>query len=446
MLAMALPAVEGTIVSTAMPSIVAQLGGFDLYAWVFSAFLLTQALATPLFGSLADRHGRRPVLVWGIASFLAGSLLCGFATSMPLLIAFRFLQGLGAGAIYPTVSTLASDLYEVRERGRAQAFIASVWGVSALLGPVLGGTLVQGAHWGWVFWFNVPLGVIAILGLRAFVGEEVGAAAVDGGVRNAPRPPARSALSLIGLLGLDLWRDPLILLANLATFMAGMMMIGLTAYTPTYVQGVMGYSPIVAGFALTTMSLGWPLAGFVAGRLIVPLGPGWTARIGGSVVLLGGLLYLLLTPERGPWWVAGSSFTVGVGMGFVMTTMIVAIQSSVAWSRRGVATATNMLMRLLGNSLGAVALGMVLNLSLRRSVRALAAGDPALGAGAFERIERMLTPGGTGFDVDIGPAALGQLTHALGSGLHGVYLVVCLAGVLVFLASWLVPVRRRLGS
>lgn len=466
MLTMSLAAIEGTIVATAMPSIVASVGGFEYYAWVFAAFLLAQATSTPLYGRLSDMYGRKPVLMVGIVIFLLASLLCGLATTMPVLVAFRLLQGFGAGAIYPTVSTLVGDLYEVRERGRAQGYLSSVWGVSAVAGPLLGGALVERAHWAWVFWFNIPFGLSALAGLGLFLHETVerGERRLDlvsamqmfvaiGSLLLLTQGPswgsaASLALGLVALVvgalfvrrqvrssaplvGVDLWRDPLIMLADVATFAGGMLMIGLITYSPTYVQGVMGYSPTVAGLALTAMSLGWPLASFVAGRLVAPLGPALVARIGGGAAACGGFLYLLLTPERGPWWVAFSSLAVGVGLGFIMTTMVVTIQSSVPWARRGGATATNMLMRLLGNSVGAALLGAVLNVALSRA----ATGSEAK---VLEQVQAVLDPAG--------PQAAGdaRTLELLASSLHVVYVGVFVIGALVCLLTWLLPRGRRL--
>ncbi|MFA5551510.1 MAG: MDR family MFS transporter [Trueperaceae bacterium] len=475
MITAALAAVEGTIVATAMPSIVASLGGFEYYSWVFAAYLLSQAVSTPIFGRLADIHGRKPVLLIGITAFLAASVACGFATSMPMLVFFRLLQGLGAGSTMTIVSTLAGDLYEVHERGRVQAYLSSVWGVSAVLGPLLGGALVEHANWSWIFWFNVPIGVIAIAGLRAFLHEEpvrrtaqldlvsagllfvaIGAMMLlftQGPVWGWPSSLALASLSAVAgwrfftrqlrvsepLISSETWNDRLLLLANVVTLGAGMLMIGLVTYSPTYVQGVMGYSPTIAGLTLTAMSFGWTLASAAAGRLVVPLGPALTGRLGGVFAFVGGLMYLLLTPERGPLWVAASSAVVGLGLGFLMTTTVVTIQTLVSWQRRGTATATNLLMRILGNSVGAALLGGVLNVALKRQVASM----PGVGDSAAERatalaqIERLLTPGYEG-TVDPGLNAL------LASGLHVAYIGVFSIGVVVLVLSFMLPRSRRL--
>src|SRR5680860_32277 len=172
-LAMFLAAIEGTIVATAMPNIAAKLGGFSLYGWVFSSYLLMQAVMTPIFGKLSDLFGRKPVFIAGVITFLIGSALCGMAQSMEWLIAFRFLQGAGAGAVLPISSTLAGDLYTLEERGRIQGYLASVWGVSSIAGPLVGGLIVENADWHWIFWLNIPFGIIAIVMITLFLHERV---------------------------------------------------------------------------------------------------------------------------------------------------------------------------------------------------------------------------------------------------------------------------------
>ena len=164
MAAMFMIAIEATIVSTAMPQIAGQLGGLHLYSWVFAAFLLTQTATTVMFGKLADLYGRKPVMLAGIGIFVVGSVFCGFAWSMPSLIVFRLIQGVGAGAIQPVGMTVVGDLYSAQERGKIQGYLASVWGISAVLGPLAGGLIIQHFSWAWIFWINVPIGLAAAAG------------------------------------------------------------------------------------------------------------------------------------------------------------------------------------------------------------------------------------------------------------------------------------------
>src|SRR6516165_9662986 len=164
-------AIEATIVSTAMPQIVGQLGGLELYSWVFSAFLLTQTATTVVFGKLADLIGRKTVMQVGIAIFLAGSILCGFAWSLPSLIVFRLVQGVGAGAVLPVAMTIVGDLYKAHERAKIQGWLASVWAISAVVGPLAGGLIIQHLSWAWIFWINLPIGAAAVGGFWAYFHE-----------------------------------------------------------------------------------------------------------------------------------------------------------------------------------------------------------------------------------------------------------------------------------
>lgn len=477
MTTMTLGSIEGTIVATAMPSIVATLGGFELYAWVFGSYLLTQAVATPIVGRLADVFGRKPLLLASIAIFMAASIACGLADSMPLLIAFRFVQGIGAGGIFTTVITLAGDLYTVRERGRVQAYMASVWGVSAIVGPLLGGLIVANFDWAWVFWFSAPFGVAALIGIARFLVEKV-----DNRARRPMDWPGAGLLlvTMAGLmlllnqgselgrylpyvvgvtvvaalvltrrlvasddsiLPLGLWRDKLILLANLSALTAGILMISLITYVPPYVQGVMGYVPLVAGFTLSAMSLGWPLAATAAGRMLIPIGPARTAQLGGLSGLIGGVMFLFASTSLGPIWMAAASFLVGAGLGFINTASIVSIQAVVPWDRRATATAGNMLMRLLGNSLGAALLGGALNLSLVRRIRE-AGPDSGL---ELHSLERLLSPeGGGAVDIAASVADLPLLKTTLAGGLHDVFIGTFIASAVLFVLTLLWPAGRRL--
>ena len=305
-LAMFMAAIEVTIVATAMPAIVGQLGNFSLYTWVFSAFLLTQAATIMMFGKLADLYGRRPVLIAGISVFLLGSVLCGLARSMMMLIIFRLIQGLGAGSIQPVAMTIIGDLYTLDERAKIQGYLASVWGVAAIIGPLAGGFIVQVISWPWVFWINVPIGLITVAGVLLFLHENVehrqrridylgsllfgGAVAAfllvltQGGTQWpwASMEMIALAATFVGclvllllherrmpepMIALDMWTsNHLIASANSTVLVAGMMLIGITSFLPMYVQGVMGRSAIVAGFTLTIMSIGWPLGSALSSR------------------------------------------------------------------------------------------------------------------------------------------------------------------------------------
>lgn len=408
MLGMFLAAIEGTIVATAIPSIVADLGGFSLYSWVFSAYLLTNAATVLIYGKLSDIFGRKPIFVVGVTLFLIGSACCGLSTSMTMLIIARFIQGLGAGAVMPIATTIVGDIYDKRERAKIQGYLSSVWGISAVTGPLLGGLFVDLLSWRYVFWMNIPLGLLAMLGIILFLHEDIEKKErsidyagslllfiavsslmfilVEGGIEISWKSPLMIILSIVTIGGLilffkhekqakdpmmpfDIWKLKLISMANITTLFTGMILIGVSSYLPAFVQGVMGQSATVAGFTLTTMSIGWPIASTVAGRLLLVIGYRATSLIGGVSLMIGGGFFFLLSPEMGPIWAGTGSFFIGVGMGLTSTSFIVAIQNAVSWDRRGIATSANMFMRSLGSAIGAALLGGLLNNQIKSSDR-----------------------------------------------------------------------------
>ncbi len=405
MLAMYMGAIEGTIVSTAMPAIAGDLGGFSLYSWVFSAYLLMYTVTVLIYGKLSDLFGRKPVINFGITMFLIGSLLCGLAESMQMLVIFRLIQGFGAGAVTSIATTIVGDIYSKEERAKIQGYLSSVWGISAILGPALGGILVTYVSWKFVFWLNIPLGILAMIGITLFLHETVekkkhtidyaGAfyltvsvsalmiALVEGGTRWAWLSYQSLGLLLLSIIvfvvffyqeqrapepmmPFSIWRIRSIFIANVTSLMTGIMLIGISSFLPAFVQGVMERSPIEAGFSLTTMSIGWPIASTIAGTLMLKIGFRKTSLIGGAALIIGSVIFVLLTPDSGPLLAALGSFFVGVGMGLTSTTFIVSIQSTVSWNERGAATASNSFMRNLGNTIAAAFLGGILNSQLAR--------------------------------------------------------------------------------
>ncbi|WP_212391143.1 MDR family MFS transporter [Sporosarcina beigongshangi] len=403
MLAMFVGAVEATIVTTAMPVIAADLGGFSRYSWIFSAYLLMSTVTVLIYGKLADLFGRKPILFIGLTIFLIGSILCGFAVSMEQLIVFRLIQGFGAGAVMPIATTIVGDIYTTEERAKVQGYLSSVWGISAVSGPVIGGLIVQYMNWKFVFWVNVPLGILAMLGILLFLHEPKrqqkvfidykGAALLtlsisailfwlsEGG-QSFSWLSLTSTILIIGglvlfmvfikvekqaedpMIPFAIWKNPIILYANLVSLTSGVILIGISSYLPTFVTGVMEQPAIIAGFTLTAMSIGWPIASSVAGHLLIRHGTFTVSFFGGLSLILGALLFVLMDAGSGPWWAAGASFFVGIGMGLTSTSFIVTIQGAVPHERRGSATAANMFMRNFGNTIGAALFGAVLNGSL----------------------------------------------------------------------------------
>ncbi len=408
MLSMALVALDSTIVATAVPNIVHQLGGFSRFPWLFSIYLLTQAVTVPLYGRFADVIGRKPVLLLGIGVFVAGSVLCGAAWSMLTLIVFRGLQGIGAGAVQPITITIVGDLYDVQERARVQGYLASVWGISSVLGPTLGGLFSQYVSWRWIFFVNVPVAAVAVSMLVRHFSEDVvrrrhridwaGAgtltagcallilALLEGGVTWGWTSPQSLLVFGAGLallvafvvvesravepvLPLWVFTRRTLVAANLAAVAVGALTIGLSSYVPTFVQGIQGTGALLAGFTLAAMSVGWPLASTYSGRIYVRIGFRDTALIGSVFAIGGTLLFVRLTPASAVWQVAAACFVVGAGLGLSATPVIVAVQSIVGWNRRGVVTGTNMFTRSIGSAVGVAVFGAIANSSLATHMR-----------------------------------------------------------------------------
>lgn len=393
-------AIDATILATAVPTIVKELGGFAQFPWLFSIYLLAQAVSVPIYAKLSDTIGRKPIILVGIGLFLLGSILCGFAWSMPALIAFRAVQGLGAGAVQPMSITIAGDIYTLAERAKTQGYLASVWGISSVVGPTLGGVFSQFVSWRWIFFVNIPLCVIAaFLIVRSFTEvieprehkvdylgailltvslallvmailqggqawawnswQSIGAFAVGGIVlvlfvlaeRRASEP----------ILPLWVFSRRLLLTTALVSFGVGAVLIGLTSYVPTYLEASLEVQPIIAGLALAALTIGWPIAAAQSGRLYLRIGFRSTILIGMVGVVVGAVI--LASTAHGPNLVvvAVSCFVMGLGMGLVATPSLIASQSSVEWNERGVVTGANLFSRSIGSAVGVAIFGAIAN-------------------------------------------------------------------------------------
>jgi EmrB/QacA subfamily drug resistance transporter len=407
-------AIESTIVATAMPQIVADLGGLRLYSWVFSAFLLAQTALTVVFGNLADIYGRKPIMLLGIAILVLGSILAGVAWSMPTMILFRLVQGIGAGAMQPLAMIIVADLYPARERGKIQGYLASVGAISAVLGPVIGGLIIRNFSWAWIFWINVPIGVIAAIGFIAFLREDIQHERRSIDVGGATTFTIAVAALLIGLtkigsadtgmlaaaagvfciaavafvlqerrtahpmVSFALWSHRPIATANGVALLSGMALMGLTTFVPMYVQIVLHRSPVVAGLALTTLLIGWPVSATLTARLLHRFGLHQLLLTGALLLPVGAALFVLLTPQSSPIVAGIGSLVMGFGMGLLSVSSLVLIQEVAGRSQRGSATASNMFSRNLGMTLGATVLGAVLNHGLTRSTGGLSVSSDQL--------------------------------------------------------------------
>ncbi|MEE1758220.1 MFS transporter [Streptomyces sp. SP18BB07] len=403
MLAMGLAALDATIVAIAVPQIVADLGGFSVFSWLFSGYLLAATVTLPVYGRLSDTFGRKPVLVVGAALFLLGSLLCALAWNMAALIAFRVVQGLGGGALAGTVQTLAADLYPLEERPKIQSKLSTVWAVSAIAGPGVGGALAAYADWRWIFLINLPLGAAALWLLARHLHEPprestggrpridwAGAltilacggalltALVQGGVAWSWLSwPSITLLgtgvALIGVLVLIerraaepiipgwVWRRRTIAAVNLALGALGLLMVAPTVFLATYAQSVLGLAPVAAGFVVSVWTLTWPLSAALSQHVYRRIGFRNTSVLGITAAALVLFAFAFLPYPGEPWQPTLLMLLLGAALGLFQLPLIIGVQSSVEWEERGTATASILFCRQTGQTLGAAAFGAVAN-------------------------------------------------------------------------------------
>jgi MFS family permease len=394
LLSLVVAAFEGTVVTSAMPTIVGALGGLGIYAWVFSAFLLASTVGVLTCGKLADAHGRRPVFVAGMGLFLLGSALCGAATSIHQLIAFRVVQGLGAGAIQPIAMTISADLYTLRERARIQALFTSAWGAAHILGPILGGWIVIHASWRWVFLVNVPVGFLAVAMLLVSYRDPPRQRRGRGGAVGALLAGVVAALALVALergegrglaarlipaalaavaaaalvwqqrragdpiLPLSLLPDRVVRAGVLAGVFAGGLLYTCAAYVPLWMAQRLHADALLAGAALVPLLAGWALGSSFGVHVLLRWG--MRASVGGgfAIASLGAaaLAWAAFGGLPAPFVFAALAL-LGLGLGPAASTSLVAPQSHVSWQHRGMITSLIYASRMLGGSLAVTALG-----------------------------------------------------------------------------------------
>jgi EmrB/QacA subfamily drug resistance transporter len=448
-------ALEATVVATAMPTVIAELGGIRLYGWVTAGYLLASTVSVPIFGKLADLRGRKPWLLFGVALFLIGSVASGCSQTLVQLIIFRVIQGLGAGSMAPLALTVVSDLYSFKERGRVQGFFGSVWGISAVVGPLLGGAMVKVLSWRWVFFVNVPIGIAAAFMLMgAFhesavkhrgnihwksataltVGSTLLLAAGEGREGLLLLPVAFAILAIFirlerdardPILPIDLFRDRLFFVTIVLTTILGGVSMGTVTYLPLFVQGVMGGTPTQAGASISSMLVTWPLASFVTGRLLPRLGFRLPIVFGSFLVGVAAI-GLAVTVRQATSMRALHVMTgaLGLGMGMSVTSSLIAVQTSVRWERRGSATASSIFFRTMGGALAVAAFGSMLGFELARSF-------------SPDVIARVLGP-----DRAAHADIAGPLVGALASGIHQLFVIMGVAGAFAFGTALLFPAIR----
>jgi EmrB/QacA subfamily drug resistance transporter len=391
LLSMFMAALEATVVATAMPTVVGDLGGLELYGWVGAVYMVATTVTIPLYGKLADLYGRKPIFYLGLILFLLGSMASGASRTMTQLIAFRGLQGVGAGGIQPVALTIIGDLFTVEERAKIQGIFGAVWGVAGMAGPVAGGLIVAALSWRWVFYINVPIGIVSALVLAMSFHERVerrerqldvlGAALLGIGIltllmgatgiasigtlaaaivatlafvrveKTAPEP----------ILPLALMQRPVILASSVASALLGGLMMATVIYVPLFVQAVLGGTPTEAGTAVAPMLVGWPIASALSARIMTRVGMRALVRAGTILATIASCaVAILLHPGVSLFTVRSVMFIFGVGLGCTNTALLIAVQQSASWGERGVATASTMFFRTIGGALAVGGLGAVL--------------------------------------------------------------------------------------
>jgi EmrB/QacA subfamily drug resistance transporter len=402
MVAMFLGAVEGTVVTTAVPSIVKSLNGFELISWVFSAYMLTSAISTPIYGKLSDLYGRKLMLSIAITIFLIGSFLCGFSHNMYELIFFRALQGLGAGGIFTISYTIVGDVFTLAERAKVQGWLSSVWGIASLVGPFLGGFFIDYLSWNWIFFINLPFGILCIILLQKnlkeafektkhkidFLGTMLLSVAILFillSIMSAERTSSFLSTSVVIFFILAIVtffafykveqkaQEPIIpfeiftktnTVTNIIGFLASAVLIGSDVYMPIYIQNILGKSATISGLSLAPMSISWLIAAVILGKALTKYGER-NVTIFSFIILIVGTILLATLGVNSPLVLSMLyTFILGIGFGGIFTIITIIIQSSVDFNMRGAATASNTLLRTLGQTIGVSIFGSMFNLSI----------------------------------------------------------------------------------
>ncbi len=465
MLSLFMASMEATVIATAMPTIVSQLGGLEIYSWAFAAYMLTSTCTVPVYGKLSDIYGRRIIYAIAMTLFLVGSILCGLSQSMEQLIFFRALQGIGAGGVLPLAFIIIGDIFSFEQRAKMQGFFAGVWGVSSIIGPVLGGFLVDQASWHWVFYVNIIPGVIAFalvwFGLRDEQSRKENVAIDYAG---AVLLIAAVALLLLGLgdlgnlrgisfvvvavilfillwvverravdpvLPLSLFRERLFITASLHGMLAGWAMFGTLSFVPLFVQSVMGATATEAGTTITPMMLGWVLASVVGGRLLLRIGYRTVALAGMVMLTIGAFLVSQSGTDATRNEVMIYLTMMGIGMGLSVPSFLIAVQSSVSKRTLGTATSTLQFSRSIGGTLGVSVMGALLTVRLTEALVAAGLDPNAVSLNSMiDSTESAVA------------AVTGPMRDAMATAIEGIFVLAFIAAALGLVATAFAPHGR----
>lgn len=474
MLGLFLGALEATVVGTAMPTVIASLGGLHIYSWVFSAYILTSTVTVPLWGRLSDLYGRKRFILLGVAIFLIGSALSGAATSMGQLVLFRAIQGLGAGALLPLGMTIIGEIYSLEKRARMQGLFSGVWGLASIIGPLLGGFITDHFSWRWVFYINIPFGIAAalLIGLALVeprdhrkkvtvdyagaltltalatlllltLGQQDWSWALKFGLFSACALLLALFLALERrakepIVPLSLFRHRIFSVSAANGFFVGMAMFGSLSFIPLFVQGVIGTTATEAGTALTPFMLCWVGFSIVGSRMILKAGYRPTALLGVGLLVVGFVGLATMSAETSRLAVMGYLALAGAGMGFSMITLLIAVQTSVPRDQLGIATSGTIFFRSIGGAVGVAIMGAVLSVHMQVQANNL----PELGSSAEKLANLLRHP-----DALINPAARAQLPapvlnalqQILATALHWVFVVGLIVAVLALVVTLFLP-------
>lgn len=486
LLALFLGALDALVISAAMPTVVADLGGMQLYSWVYSAYFLARAVSLPIFGKLTDLHPNRTIFLFAITLFLISSVVAGFAPNMAFLIGARVFQGIGAGGIFALVYVVLADVSTPDTRGRTLSFASSIWGIASVLGPTLGGFIVTYFSWRWIFFINVPLGLFSLWGIGVYLVEMrpkkdqvtldfLGVALLTtallaflsifllGGRRFPWISSSMTALVLFTLFGFVafVWaekraKDPILSIdffanrsfstGNGAVFLSSFAIFALFAYAPLFIQGVQGRSPMQVGMAMLSLSLGWSVGSLLLGQVIDRMGFRICAVSGALCLILGCAMTLLFTAQTSALFSFTIFFIVGIGMGMVSLATLLVVQSGLDAKDLGVATSSNQFARTLGGTVGVgVCGGFIANRfdELTEAVGQSGILDrlpESVTKKGFDQIEQLFQP-----EIQaLLPPGLKTMVHsAVSQGIHEVFWTVLIVAILCLLITLLIPSGSR---
>nr|AIA16654.1 drug resistance MFS transporter, drug:H+ antiporter-2 (14 Spanner) (DHA2) family [uncultured bacterium] len=481
MTGMFLAALEATVVGTAMPTVIASLGGLNHYSWVFSAYLITSTVTVPVWGKLSDLYGRRLFYQIGIAVFLFGSVLSGVASSMEQLIVFRAVQGLGAGALVPLGMTIIGDIFTVTERARMQALFSGVWGFSSVIGPIVGGFITDQLSWRWVFYINLPVGLAAavIIGIALkepkvhqrpaidYAGAGLLMAAitllmlglVEGGTGIAALLSPHNLQLFAGAVALlaafvwvekravdpiipfRLFRNRTVAVSVYAGFLAGAAMFGAISYVPLYAQSALGSTATEAGSLLTPLMLSWVSMSIVGGHLLLRVGYSLISIVGFCFLTAGFVFISIFERETPRFWLYFDLVLIGAGLGLTMLTLLIAVQQAVARTELGVATSLNQFVRSIGGAVGVAIMGAVLSAGLASELNRAAQSErsvitPAQAEAFAANPNALIEPQAR---AGLSPATLDVLQSAMSSAIHRVFWLGSVLAALALLVAFFLP-------